>query len=157
MKTISPNALVPQVIRKWKTLSHFRHTPMKCRVETRYLRESWKACCHCVDTLYGTWQVKRSKRNKLAEFSQKRCIHPFCRRMVRSAVDDTMTGSGGAGEPQILYRFGYAFYGGGVLREVTADVDQNIVILAPDPEPTGRQTDTLHCTLNDPHLIRLSH
>src|SRR5262249_36855544 len=43
MKAISTHAFVPQFMRKWEPLSHFRHTPMKCSVEARYLRQSWKA------------------------------------------------------------------------------------------------------------------
>src|SRR5215468_12312399 len=96
MKAISPDAFVPQIMRKWEPLSHFRHTAMKCRVETRYLRESWKTRCHCLDTLNGTRQVKRSKRDELAKFSQERWIYSFGDRVVRSAVDHPMAGRGGA-------------------------------------------------------------
>src|SRR6266576_2119573 len=78
MKAISPNPFVPQIMRKRKPLSHFRHTAVKCGVETRDLRQSWKTSCHCVDALDGTRQVKRSKRNELTEFSQERCIDSFC-------------------------------------------------------------------------------
>ena len=79
MKSISPNTFVPQVMRKWKPLSHFWHTAMKRSVEARHLRESWKARCHCVDALNGTWQVKRNKRDEFMEFPQERCIYSFCR------------------------------------------------------------------------------
>src|SRR5262249_30351887 len=78
VKTIPPNAFVPQVMRKRKPLSGFRHPAMKCGVETGHLRQSWKVRGYCFDTLYGARQVKRSKRNELTEFSQQRCIHNFC-------------------------------------------------------------------------------
>src|SRR5215510_12054125 len=122
MKAISPNAFVPQVMRKRKPLSHFRHTAMKCGVETCYLRESWKARCHCVDALNGTRQVKRSKRNELTEFSQERCIDSFCRGVARAAVDHSMAGGGGARKSTILGCFGYGFGGRDVLQEGTTDV-----------------------------------
>src|SRR5262249_19099336 len=138
MKAISPNAFVPQVMRKWEPLSHFRHTAMKCGVETRYLRESWKARSHCVDALNGTRQVKRSKRNELTEFSQEGCIYSFCRGVVRSAVAHSMAGGGGARKSRILGRFGYGFGTRDVLGEGTTHVDQNIIVLVPDPKLTGR-------------------
>src|SRR5215475_2794674 len=106
MKSISPNPFVPQVMREWKPLRHFWHTPMERSVETRCLRQSWKPRRHCIDALYGAWQVKRSKRNKLAEFSHQRSTHPFCRPMAGAAVDDPMTGGSRVGQAQILYRFG---------------------------------------------------
>src|SRR5215831_13793401 len=96
MKTISPDTFVPQLMRQWKPLSHFRHAAMKCSVETSNLRESWKTRCYCLDTLNGARQVKRSKRDELAKFSQERWIYPFGRRVVRSAVDHSMAGRGGA-------------------------------------------------------------
>src|SRR4029453_4130058 len=102
VKPISPNAFVPQVMRKRKPLSHFWHAAMKCGVETRYLRESWKARCHCIDALNGTRHVKRSKWNELTEFSQERCIYLFCCGVVRPAVDHSMAGGGGARKSRIL-------------------------------------------------------
>src|SRR5437870_6569555 len=156
MKAIPPNPFVPKIMRKRKPLGNFRHTAMKCGVETSYLQQSWKARCHCFDTLYGTRQVKRSKRNELAEFSQERCIHPFRRRMVRSAVDHSMTGGSGERKSQILCCFGYALSGRSVLWEFTVNIDQNIIVLAPNPELTGRQADTLHRTLRDPRLFQFS-
>src|SRR5215467_12482834 len=134
MKAIPADAFVPQLIRQWKPLSHFGHTAMKCRVETRYLRESWKTCGHCLDTLNGTWQVKRSKRDELAKFLQKRCIDSFGRRVVWSAVDHSMAGRGGARKSGLLGCLGYGFGGRNMVGEGTTYVEQNIILLAPDPK-----------------------
>src|SRR5215472_11287765 len=111
---------------------------MKCGVETRYLREPWKTCSHCLDTLNGTRQVERSKRDELAKFSQERWIYSFGRRVVRSAVDHPMAGRGGARKSGIPGRLGYGFGGRSMVGEGTTYVEQNIILLTPDPKMTGR-------------------
>src|SRR5262249_22405217 len=76
--------------------------------------------------------------------------------MVGSAVDHSMTRGGRVRKSELLCRFGYDLGGRGVLRELTAEVNQNIIVLTSDPEVTGGQSDALHRTLNDPRLLRLS-
>jgi hypothetical protein len=49
-----------------------------------------------------------------------------------------MAGGGGPGKSRILCRFGYGFGSRYVLREGTTYVDQNIIVLVPDPKLTGR-------------------
>jgi hypothetical protein len=82
--------------------------------------------------------MKRSKRNQFTQFVQQRCIDSFCRRMVRSTVDYSMTGSRGPRKSQMLRRFRYGLGGRDVLGEVTTEVDHGLIILVFNPKLTRR-------------------
>ena len=57
---------------------------------------------------------------------------------------------------QILGRRGYAFGRRRMVGEIAVDVDQAIVVRAPNPEVSTGQTDALYGAVGEPYLFRLS-
>ena len=53
-------------------------------------------------------------------------------------------------------RRGYAFGRRCMVGEIAVDIDQRLIVRAPEPEVSPGQTDALHRAVGEPHLFRLS-
>src|SRR5215472_11680188 len=109
MKSIAPDAGLPETLRQRKARGMLRQCAMKRRIEARHLGHTGKTLCGKTNHVEGRRYVNRSKRSRSFKLLQHFRRDELMLAQLRAAVDDPMANHVRLGQGTLVECLGKKF------------------------------------------------